>query len=74
MVHMRGFGAARKMSHKGPKTAFRFEGTRIGSLLFCRKRPLCKLTDRRPWDLCSDRCFPSNGSPREGVSAGERWL
>lgn len=48
MVHMRGFGAARKMSHKGLKTVFRFEGTRIGSLLFCRKRPLCQLTDRQP--------------------------
>lgn len=66
MVHMSGFRAARKMSHKGLKTAFRLEGTRIGSLLFCRKRPLCKLTDKRPWDLCSDRCFPSSGPHARG--------
>lgn len=41
--HGRGLRAARKMPHKGPKRAFRFKGTRIGSLLFCGKRPFCEL-------------------------------
>lgn len=61
--------AARKIFHEGNWKVFRLKGTRIGSLLFCRKRPFRKLWRwMESWDLYSDKCFHSNMSQSEWLS------
>lgn len=66
---------ARKIFHEGNWKVFRLKGTRIGSLLFCRKRPFSKLwqTDG-VLGLVFRQVLSFKRVPKWVTVSGERWL